>query len=626
MTNLQSAYAYADRGFMPLILAPLTKFPAHRDYFNLSSRDHTVIAKRYQDTVRYAAWVESHRADDFAEFRDEDGNIPDDKSAVIAASRVDDYTAFEPNVGLYIGASQLVVVDVDSPQEYEAWLSICEAHDFDPGAPTVQSPGSFRNGTWVHSDGGHWYFQATEELAELLSAHRALSNERFDADGFVSTKNVNGRHLPAFMTNKRIAVTPPSQRVEGFYNGSLDTIPALPKFLLTAAHAHVKRAADVASRKPKLTSAENPDFINWEANIDITELLDGWTLSGSDGECDVLERPDASSGRSAVVHVPHCRHVQVDTAHRLVTFHTVTRPDWVEGVLAGRDTCAVSTLYAAKHFDGSVAALKRALGFPTTYHTEWDTPPSTATAPTAPPRRVLTMSLSSRTRPARQLATPAHVEVVASSTPALHTAPAIAEEVVSPPAEPEPVEVSVQVEDTTEIRPLTDDVWIPEPYEGNPPTWTERNPLAVMYTLLAGVAVSPPASTYAYLADCQAHLSQPAALGANDDQMRSYHIGNWKTRTQLHAKNRVVTTEQIATRLNIEPWRARAWMRALIPYADARGLVVRERTDESTTKRRAAEWDAANPKARCPLGKLPSATVDTAWLVFKAPTTEENEQ
>lgn len=616
MSNLDTALELAERGFTPLILSPLTKYPKYRDYFASATRDADAIAERYRETVEYAEWIESHRASDFARFRDpETGEFKPNATAAKAASQVEDYTEYEPNVGLYIGASGLAVIDVDSPAEYDAWMVTCEAHGFDPGTPTVQSPGAFRNGEWVHSDGGHWHY-LSGTLTETLREYPSLSNARFTAEGFVADKDAKGVKLPAFMTNRRLVVVPPSQRAEGFYNGDLSNIPPLPQFLIDMVNVHVEREREQQSRRPQRKGADDPALIEWEAGLDVTDLLDGWEVSGTDSGCEVLEHPEASTSRSAVVHEPRCRHHQADTDHRLVTFHSVTRPDWVENALNGRTSCSVATLYAHKHFDGSAAAMKRALGFHVR-HQSTSKPAYQAEPPEQAHRVVTTMVLSRPRRTSQPLSVTA--EPQASTVSATTTL-----EVVSPAVESEPVVAPPQVEKVEPPQEITEDTWTPSVYKGDAPEWRGVNPMSTLYSLVAAIAVEPPTSTLTHLANSLTELSNPAPLRATEEQSKDFNIGNWRVRTNLHERHRIVTTDQLAAKLGVPSHRVRLWMRALIPVAASRGLIIRERVNERLTKERARTWNASNPDSRCLDYGLPTASADTAWLIFRVPLSKEN--
>lgn len=630
MSNLNVTLELAQRGFTPLVLAPLTKQPFQKGYYDNATRDADTLTEVYQAAQRSAEWVESHRATNFARFRDEKtGEIT--YAPAVAAAQVEDYRTYQPNVGLYLGASRLVVIDVDSPAEYQSWMELCAEFGFDPGPPTIQSPGACRNGVWVHSDGGHWYYQAGA-LSPVLQRQAGLSNIRLSAKGFLGPREAEGLQLPAFMTNKRLTAVPPSQRVEGFYNGSLETIPSLPEFLQTMVREFDIAESAKKSHRPKGTGTDDPQLIAWEATVDVAALLDGWDVNGADDGCEVIAHPQASTSRSAVVHEPRCRHHKADTDHRLVTFHTVTRPDWVEDALNGKDSCAVSTLYAYKHFDGSAVAMKRAMGFrtgggqafipPTTAQPAGAATTTLATAPTHAVRRlVVTMPLAPRraTSP-KPVAVPAPMPTP-EPTPAVQTI----EEVVSPAPAEETAEDSTQVERDT--REIPEDSWNADTrYIGIPSCWREESPLSRLYARLLQVAVTPPSSTIPHLSEALSVLSEPAPLGANEDTKREYNIGQWKVRTDLHASNRMVTTDQLAEGLGVPSHRVRAWMRALIPVAESQGLYIRERVDERRTKQRAAEWNAAqtDPKKQCKTYGIPTAATDTAWTVFTIPTNLEN--
>lgn len=179
------------------------------------------------------------------------------------------------------------------------------------------------------------------------------------------------QRYPQFMTNRRLGVVPPSTRLEGPYRGTLDDIRPLPEFLVRMIRAHldgarVERAKRETKRSAFQGSPTNSRVIAWENTLDVADVLDGWMVSGNDGECEVLEHPCASSPRSAVVHVPGCPHLGLgdDSEHRLVTIWTPNVDPWVQNALddAGSNTVSLYKLVAFRDYDGDTVRMKRDLG------------------------------------------------------------------------------------------------------------------------------------------------------------------------------------------------------------------------------------------------------------------------
>ncbi|MBN7484546.1 bifunctional DNA primase/polymerase [Mycobacteroides abscessus subsp. abscessus] len=366
--TLTAALDLAQRGFVPLFLAPLTKVSPVKGFIDSASRDPDAIRDAYDRVVSAGDWIESQRDSDFARFRDSAGTVT--WSPALAAMRVTDYRAHDPNLALLLGASGVVLIDVDNPQEYRAWIEVCTANGFDPGPPTVRSPGVCTdNGEWVHRSGGHWWYLVPDRLRVAMSECASLTNAALTPTGFV-THNDKRAPAPAFMTNRRIGLVPPSIRREGPYRGSLDDIPPLPEFLTRFVEEHLEREQtkqrERALRVSTFAGHANDDrLIAWENTLSVTDVLEGWTVSGSDGECEVLEHPTASSPRSAVVHVPGCSHLDLDdNEHRLVTFWTPNVEGWITDALddAGGSTVSLTKLVAFRDYDGDYRSMKRDLG------------------------------------------------------------------------------------------------------------------------------------------------------------------------------------------------------------------------------------------------------------------------
>ena len=306
MTTLEEVLDLQQRyGVHPLILAPLTKVPGTKNQYDYPNIPDAVSVS-WRKTLELRAWVESHRATNFDTFRDDKGDIT--YLPAIAASRVDDYTDYDPNVGLYLGDSNLVLIDVDDPAEFDGWIEICDAHGFDPGPPTIRSPGVCTpDGVWKHRAGGHWIYRVPDDLRSSLAGERSLTAPRIYPTGFVTPTHAKtlGGSYPQLMTNRRLGVIPPSVRLEGPYRGSLDDIRPLPAFLETMLGEHLDgkrvesaqraaRAAGYASAYPG--RGGDSRLTAWEDAQRITDVLTGWTVSGHDGECEVLVHPNALLG------------------------------------------------------------------------------------------------------------------------------------------------------------------------------------------------------------------------------------------------------------------------------------------------------------------------------------------
>lgn len=154
------------------------------------------------------------------------------------------------NLAVEVGASRVVVVDCDTREQYERFLTVSKAP---PGLPpTVSTPGQRApDGTMVHSDGGHFWFTVPEGT-ELPTNLGALTWEGDDAF--------------AVLWDRRYVLIPPSVRPEGAYelsgrDYSLDDVPWLGE-------AIVSRSAGRANR----VRNANPEL----ADDDLARNIDAW--------------------------------------------------------------------------------------------------------------------------------------------------------------------------------------------------------------------------------------------------------------------------------------------------------------------------------------------------------------
>jgi hypothetical protein len=72
------------------------------------------------------------------------------------------------NLGIAAHASGVVVIDADTPEQVESVCELLRQLGEDAAIladqPTVRTPGSCRDGVWVHEQGTHWYFNRPDEL------------------------------------------------------------------------------------------------------------------------------------------------------------------------------------------------------------------------------------------------------------------------------------------------------------------------------------------------------------------------------------------------------------------------------------------------------------------------------
>src|ERR1044072_2744390 len=114
------------------------------------------------------------------------------------------------NLGIEVGRSRVLVVDVDTAEQKQAFLAVwsdATGSDMSELAPTVLSPGKVMvdadgGSRWVHKDGGHYYFALPDDvdLADLPGSGILTGPE-----GWV-----------AIFRDKQVIV-PPSVRAAGGY-------------------------------------------------------------------------------------------------------------------------------------------------------------------------------------------------------------------------------------------------------------------------------------------------------------------------------------------------------------------------------------------------------------------------
>ena len=111
---------------------------------------------------------------------------PKEIQARVAAYRKKYGEGTPVNIGIEAARSNLLLVDVDTPAELQAFRATWLHNVYqDPAnnypldsiagmGPTVRSPGKQNpDGTWAHRDGGHWYFR----IPENWNIHKPLSDE-----------------------------------------------------------------------------------------------------------------------------------------------------------------------------------------------------------------------------------------------------------------------------------------------------------------------------------------------------------------------------------------------------------------------------------------------------------------
>ena len=211
--------------------------------------------------------------------------------------------AVEPpalNLAIEVGASHLVVIDADTDAQVAEFLAMCGAPPDLP--PTVRSPGKQNpDGTWVHSNGGHFYFTVSPD-------------EPLPTD---VGSTVIGETGIAVLWHNRYVLIPPSCRPEGCYEltGREYPLPAaLRELIENRCAARAERATAARARVSGDVDGEiglGTRIEEWARDYSWSDILApaGWIpVSRPDMcGCPVLTAPgDHANPKSATAHDAGC--------------------------------------------------------------------------------------------------------------------------------------------------------------------------------------------------------------------------------------------------------------------------------------------------------------------------------
>lgn len=323
-------------GWAMLPLLPFAKTPAIKGLFDLPPMDENAIRVAWQHAQNRI---------------DHDRDHPE-------------WRGLAPNLGVLLGASRLLQLDVDTPAEAASWKALCDEHGYNPGLPTVLSPGSrSADGTWAHHDGGHWFFRVPEGI-------------EIPERGKVEVHIGEPGSAACLYGGKRLAVIPPSVRAEGEYVFGGGTIQELPPFLVGMLVEHLarqeaKHTRSAASGHPMFGTSEYTACETewaWSEGMDVLDLLpEGYVLTKEERDGHrVYARPGASSERSIVAHPDGgCEHFPSGSAPAPLTIWTSNAGDFLEPLVADGVPVSVTkvTIYAARWYGGDRHQARQALGF-----------------------------------------------------------------------------------------------------------------------------------------------------------------------------------------------------------------------------------------------------------------------
>lgn len=233
------------------------------------------------------------------------------------------------NVGVHLGLSRMMVVDMDTADQVRgfktAWAKQATRRTHDVPSMTVKSPG-FKNQAceWVHKDGGHYWFKIPDDV-ELPAGQEAIS----DVSGYVI---LWGNHQ---------VLVPPSVRKEGAYQiigGSYQAEDWLIAKVLHEAKARIERV----QKKGELPDGTG-DIDSWAASIPWNEFLvpDGWTDTGIPDRCScpIFTAPGShASPKSATAHDAGCAKYDTSPGHAPIHIWTDNPPEFLAHAIHQSDT------------------------------------------------------------------------------------------------------------------------------------------------------------------------------------------------------------------------------------------------------------------------------------------------
>lgn len=255
------------------------------------------------------------------------------------------------NIGIEVGRSNLIVVDVDTSVEKEAFLADWSREsgtDESSRSPTVASPGVYAEEEWRHKNGGHYWFTlpAGIHLPAGPGAYKAPSG------------------WSAFFRDRQVLV-PPSTRPEGPYQLVGEVLEA-PAWLIGLIFLN---AEDRKSRaRTRLDSIGESDIDVWAAKTPWDDILlpDGWTNTGTldNCSCAIWTAPGLhASPKSATAHDLGCSRYDDSRGHCPLHIWTDNPPEWLLHAGVGDSKTLTKLQYiAAGHYGGSIGAAIAGLG------------------------------------------------------------------------------------------------------------------------------------------------------------------------------------------------------------------------------------------------------------------------
>jgi hypothetical protein len=290
----------------------------------------------------------------------------------------------QPNIGVELGRSRMLVIDVDTTEEVQGFVNDWKAQDESPiPGMTVKSPGKKNVGKdgqdeWVHKNGGHYWFSIPEDV-QLPAGQGAFRA----ASGWV-----------AMWADHQVLV-PPSKREEGPYEliGQVDDSPSwVIAALLHEVEDRMKRASK------RVLPDGTGDIDTWSFETPWADLLeaDGWTNTKipDNCSCDIWTAPgNHGYYKSATAHDIGCSRYDSQTSPPLHVW-TFNPPEWMLPAFKKLGTTTLTKLrYVAwRDYNGDQKAALVGLGFnqapvPSSDLNEWSPEPVRGKATKPAPAR-----------------------------------------------------------------------------------------------------------------------------------------------------------------------------------------------------------------------------------------------
>ncbi|MFJ6895642.1 bifunctional DNA primase/polymerase [Streptomyces hokutonensis] len=257
-----------------------------------------------------------------------------------------------PNLAIETGRSRVVVVDVDTAAEKDAFLTAwteATGEHMTSEPPTVTSPGAKgAEGTWKHKDGGHYWFRVPE-------------GDDLPTGGPGVIKAPGGGSL---LWRDRYVLIPPSERSEGAYRWTGEIrqlLPWLREFI-------EKKAAETADRTPSGEIRNGDPVDDWAAGVPWAGILapDGWTDTGKADNCGcpIWTAPgNHDSPKSATAHEVGCTYCTTEGGQAPLHIWTDNVPECAaDAVEAHGRSISKLTYVAFRDHDGDMGEAMAELG------------------------------------------------------------------------------------------------------------------------------------------------------------------------------------------------------------------------------------------------------------------------